>query len=136
MTDPAFPRRSDPKTKKRIRSLARESVAKKRHDVLKHLRKITPAGSTGPSIPENTDVRNISYRRKKRLTEALSGGQDWKLLAEKLGLRADEIRFLDFRVKDPCEGALNRVASQGSLNVGDLYNYLVELGYPLIADEL
>lgn len=64
------------------------------------------------------------------------GGQDWKLLAEKLGLRADEIRFLDFRVKDPCEGALNRVASQGSLNVGDLYNYLVELGYPLIADEL
>lgn len=64
------------------------------------------------------------------------GGQDWKLLAEKLGLRADEIRFLDFRVKDPCEGALNRVAAQGSLNVGDLYNYLVELGYPLIADEL
>ena len=42
----------------------------------------------------------------------------------------------DFRVKDPCEGALNRVAAQGSLNVGDLYNYLVELGYPLIADEL
>ena len=49
-TDPAFPRRSDPKTKKRIRSLARESVAKKRHDVLKHLRKITPAGSTGESF--------------------------------------------------------------------------------------
>ena len=27
-------------------------------------------------MPENTDVRNISYRRKKRLTEALSGESD------------------------------------------------------------
>lgn len=30
----------------------------------------------------------------------------------------------------------NRVAAQDSLNVGDLYNLLFELGYLLIADEL
>ncbi|PFX19099.1 putative serine/threonine-protein kinase pats1 [Stylophora pistillata] len=135
-TDSAFPKRSDPETKKRIHLLARKSVAKNRFDVLKHLRKITPAGSTGPSVPENTDIRNISHRRRKKLTESLSGGQDWKLLAEKLGLHPDEIRYLDYRVRNPCEGVLIRAAAQDSVNVGDLYNLLVELGYPLIADEL
>ena len=65
-----------------------------------------------------------------------AGGDEWKLVAEKLGLNADEIRFLDKRTLNPADGFLAYVARQRHLTVGDLYDVLCECGLPVMADKL
>ena len=67
---------------------------------------------------------------------AAAADDKWKLVAEKLGLNQDEIRFLDLRHKNPVEALLNFITSQRSMNVGELYNILCECGIPVIADKL
>ena len=62
------------------------------------------------------------------------GGEEWKLVAEKLGLTPKEIRFLDKRTLNPLDAALTFVAKQRHITVGDLYDLLSECGFPLIAD--
>ena len=58
-------------------------------------------------------------------------------LAEKLGLTPAEIRFLDKRVFNPCDAALVHARKQRLiLNVGDLYDRLVECKLPRLADIL
>lgn len=67
----------------------------------------------------------------------VSGGDEWKPFAEKLGLRPAEIRFLDKRLLDPCDAALSHSRNQGNVNsVGDLYDVLVECELPVMADLL
>lgn len=56
----------------------------------------------------------------------ISGGDEWKLLAEKLGMSYDEIRVLDKRTLNPCDVALNLVANSRHVNVGEVYDILVE----------
>lgn len=56
----------------------------------------------------------------------VSGGDEWKLLAEKLGMSYDEIRVLDKRTLNPCDVALNLVANSRHLDVGEVYDILVE----------
>ena len=67
---------------------------------------------------------------------AAAADDKWKLVAEKLGLNQDEIRFLDLRHTNPVEALLNFITSQRSINVGELYNILCECGIPVIADKL
>ena len=67
---------------------------------------------------------------------AVAGDDKWKLVAEKLGLNQDEIRFLDLRHKNPVEALLIFITNQRSMNVGELYNILCECGIPVIADKL
>ena len=62
------------------------------------------------------------------------GGDEWKLVAEGLGLTPQEIRFLDKRTLNPLDSALNFVARQRDITVGDLYGILSECGCPVIAD--
>ena len=58
-------------------------------------------------------------------------------LAEKLGLTPAEIRFLDKRVLNPSDATLVRARKQRLiLNVGDLYDRLVECKLPRLADIL
>ena len=66
----------------------------------------------------------------------VAGGDDWKLVAEELGLKPFEIRFLDKRFLNPAEGALSYVAHKRILKVGDLYDVLAACDLPLIADDL
>ena len=64
-------------------------------------------------------------------------GKEWMSLAEKLGLTPAEIRFLDKRVLNPCDATLVRARKQRLiLNVGDLYDRLVECKLPRLADIL
>ena len=64
-------------------------------------------------------------------------GEEWMSLAEKLGLTPAEIRFLDKRVLNPCDATLVRARKQRLiLNVGDLYDRLVECELPRLADIL
>ena len=64
------------------------------------------------------------------------GGQEWKQLAEKLGLAPHEIRFLDNRVMNPCEAAIAFIARQRYITVGELYDTISECGLPVFADIL
>ena len=67
---------------------------------------------------------------------AAAGYDKWKLVAEKLGLNQDEIRFLDLRYKNPVEALLIFITNQRPMSVGELYNVLCECGIPVIADKL
>ena len=60
----------------------------------------------------------------------------WKAVAERLGLRAKDIAFLDMRYANPSEAALCFVAQRDGMNVGDLYDVLTECGMPALADTL
>ena len=64
------------------------------------------------------------------------GGEEWKKLAEKLGLAPREIRFLDKRVLNPCEAAIAFIASQRYITVGELYDKISKCELPLLADIL
>ena len=63
-------------------------------------------------------------------------GDKWKLVAEKLGLNHEEIRFLDVRVTNPVEALLAFIANQRYMSVGELYQVLCDCGIPVIADKL
>lgn len=129
--------RPDSDTRKKIvRSLAQKAKDLKRHDVFEHLREIAPAGTTGPHLPENLHVLDIPDSVARELTIDLAGGDEWKEIAEGLGLTPREIRFLDKRHRNPMDAALAFAARQGSLSVGELYDLLDERGFPMLADLL
>lgn len=73
---------------------------------------------------------------KKIVLFLFVGGQEWKQLAEKLGLAPHEIRFLDNRVMNPCEAAIAFIARQRYITVGELYDTISECGLPVFADIL
>ncbi|XP_068687466.1 uncharacterized protein [Montipora foliosa] len=126
----------DHQTMKWIRCLSREANKAKRLDVVQHLRSISHEGTVGPLLPENLDVREIPFGQGRQLTIALSGGDEWKLVAEKLGLNPREISYLDKRVVNPAEALLAYVAEKRGLTVGELYDVLSNCSLPLLADEL
>ncbi|XP_022779214.1 uncharacterized protein LOC111320782 [Stylophora pistillata] len=123
-------------TRVMIRSLARKAIASNRRDVFHHLRKITPAGTTGPLLAENLQVREIPDSIGRKLTMNLSGRDDWKLLAEALRLTPGEVQFFDQRTLNPVLEVLVYVSKQRSLSVGELYDLLNENGFHALADFL
>ena len=65
------------------------------------------------------------------------GGEEWKLVAEKLGLTLDFIRFLDKRTLNPAEEILAYIADKyRHVTAGDLYDLLTACELPLVADFL
>lgn len=68
----------------------------------------------------------LEYFNSVDVINFVSGGDEWKLLAEKLGMSYDEIRVLDKRTLNPCDVALNLVANSRHLTVGEVYDILVE----------
>ena len=66
----------------------------------------------------------------------VAGGDKWKLVAEKLGLNHEEIRFLDERNTNPVDALLSFIANQRYMSVGELYQVLCDCGIPVIADKL
>ena len=63
-------------------------------------------------------------------------GWQRRAVAEKLGLRPNEIEFLDMIYKNPYNAALAYLAQRDGLNVDDLYDMLTECGMPMLADIL
>ena len=70
------------------------------------------------------------------LSIIVAGGDKWKLVAEKLGLNHEEIRFLDERTTNPVEALVGFIANQRYMSVGELYQVLCDCGIPVIADQL
>lgn len=64
------------------------------------------------------------------------GGEEWKMVAEGLGLSPGEIRFLDQRVLNPMDAVLMFVCKKSSVRVETLYDLMTELGLPEVADLL
>ncbi|KAL9958601.1 hypothetical protein ACROYT_G035639 [Oculina patagonica] len=126
----------DPKTKELIRWFSRKAKSSNRLDVVKHLREITPAGTTGPLLPERLALRKIPFSQERELTISLSGGDEWKMVAERLGMTSAEIRFLDKRLLNPADAMIGHVANLCAITVGDLYELLVDCGLPVMADVL
>ncbi|KAJ7355028.1 hypothetical protein OS493_028696 [Desmophyllum pertusum] len=126
----------EPETTRMIRCLATIAKNENRLDVVQHLRQITPAGTTGPMLPERLDVKKIPASQIRKLTIDLCGGEEWKLVAEKLGLSSAEIRYLHNRTMNPCIEALVHSRNQRFINVDTLYDVLVECGLPILADML
>ena len=62
------------------------------------------------------------------------GGDEWKLLAERLGFSQIEIRFLDKRVMNPSDVVLGAVGKHRHLSVGEIYDTLVDCELPAVAD--
>lgn len=78
----------------------------------------------------------ISSKPSRKVSFSLSGGDEWKVVAEKLGLTPRKIRFLDNRTLNPLDAALAFLANQRHINVGSLYDVLIECGYPVVADDM
>ncbi|XP_015748721.1 PREDICTED: uncharacterized protein LOC107328511 isoform X3 [Acropora digitifera] len=125
-----------PETKKMIRCLAATAKGSNRIDVVKHLREITPAGTTGPLLPGKLDICDIPVKNLRDLTVDLTVRGRWKVVAERLGLRGSEIEFLDERYPNPSQATLEFVAHRYGLNVDDLYDLLTECEMPVLADIL
>ncbi|XP_020625500.1 uncharacterized protein LOC110062895 [Orbicella faveolata] len=119
-------------TKGWIRYLAREAKSSNKLDVVKHLREIVPAGTTGPLLNDHCHVGDIPEDQKKDLAVHLCGGDEWKEVAERLGFNQAYIRYFDSRYHNPLEEMLNNC----HVNVGELYDILVECGLPVLADFL
>ena len=58
------------------------------------------------------------------------------MVAERLGLSLKEIRLLEKRSRNPFEDALVHCRNHQYLTVGELYDVLVDCGYPAYADFL
>jgi len=126
----------EPETRKWIRCLARNAKYSNRRDVVEHLRQITPAGTTGPLLQENLRVLDIPQQQQSDLSVGLSCGEEWKLLAERLGLNSERIRLLDKRCFNPAGFLLHCVGERSDMTVGNLYELLNECGLPGLADRL
>lgn len=66
----------------------------------------------------------------------VAGGDEWKLVAERLGLDQEKIRFLDNRTLNPADILIGYIANQRHLTVADLYEVLCDCELPVIADTL
>ncbi|XP_068688928.1 uncharacterized protein [Montipora foliosa] len=126
----------DVETKALIRRFTREAICFDRLDVVQHLREITPAGTTGPVLPENLQIQDMSSQQRTDLTVALTVTDRWQLVAERFGLNRDRITFLNTRYKNPADALLAHISRQGPLSVGYLYDLLCECDLHVIADQL
>ena len=66
----------------------------------------------------------------------VAGGEEWKYVAERLGLTPKEIRYLDKRTLNPSDAALAFISQQCYINVDDLYDVLNDCQLPVMADLL
>ena len=71
---------------------------------------------------------------KQRYNFIVVGGDEWKLLAERLGFSQIEIRFLDKRAMNPSDVVLGAVGKHRHLSVGEIYETLVDCELPAVAD--
>jgi len=65
-----------------------------------------------------------------------SAGEDWKVLAERLKVANTNVKFYDSRTENPADKVLGDWENQAHSTVGRLYDILVEIGCPVIADLL
>ena len=81
----------------------------------------------------------ILQRRRSNVVHfslGFSADDRWKTLADRLGVEVHEIRYYDRRKEDPVDAVLRNWEFKGGSTVGNLYDHLVYLELPVIADYL
>lgn len=109
----------------------REHVIQTLRDVL-----ATHKGVTGPLLPPNKFVRDMLLSDRRKLTTELCGSDSWKFLAQELQVENSYILFLDGRTTNPADEVLRYWEVKSGSTIGALYDKLVKLGFPYIADLL
>ena len=87
---------------------------------------------TSPLPPSITFLVLLTLTNTSPSSDYL-GGDEWKVVADKLGFDGDDIRCFDNRFPNPFKVILE---SCTGLTVGQLYDVLVECGFPVLADML
>ncbi|CAH3157776.1 unnamed protein product [Pocillopora meandrina] len=125
-------RKPTSQNKKSIRGLARKAKNLKRLDVFKHLREITPKGTTGPQLPDSLSVKEIPKDRKHYVSLSLEMAyyKMWDRMKE-LDLRRSDMKYLERT------SLMDFLVMQHDIRtVGELYDCLCEYGLPRLADKL
>ena len=78
----------------------------------------------------------VEWRNSSLNDGYFTGGDEWMMVAERLGLKPSEIRFLDKRSRNPFEDALIYSRNLQCWNVGQLYDMLLACGLPTYSDLL
>lgn len=81
----------------------------------------------------------ILQRRRSNVVHfslGFSADDRWKTLAERLGVEGYDIRYYDKKKEDPVDAVLRDWEFKGGSTVGNLYDHLVDLELPVIADYL
>ncbi|XP_078342187.1 uncharacterized protein LOC144627991 isoform X5 [Oculina patagonica] len=110
-----------------------------RETAIKVLREALPTfkGVTGPMLSPITFIREVGYTFRRNLTRNLCADDHWKFLAERLGMDNNSIKYLDSkRVENPADEVLRYWEVKANSTVGALYDILVDIGCPFIADLL
>ncbi|XP_078384574.1 uncharacterized protein LOC144667044 isoform X2 [Oculina patagonica] len=110
-----------------------------RETAIKALREALPTfkGVTGPMLSPITFIREVGYTFRRNLTRNLCADDHWKFLAERLGMDNNSIKYLDSkRVENPADEVLRYWEVKANSTVGALYDILVDIGCPFIADLL
>ena len=76
------------------------------------------------------------FFQKINVSLCFAGGDEWRVVAEKLGLSPKQIRYLEKRTLNPCDAALAFISRRCYISVGELYDLLNECGLPVVADNL
>ena len=61
---------------------------------------------------------------------------EWKTLAEKLGMKNVNIAFYGEKAQNPADSVLRDLEFKGGSTVGNLYDHLIDLDLQFIADYL
>ncbi|KAJ7377789.1 hypothetical protein OS493_026356 [Desmophyllum pertusum] len=110
-----------------------------RDKVIKAFREALPRykGVSGPLLLPDTFIRDFGYTYRRNLTKHLCADDSWKFLGEKLGMDNATIKYLDARrIENPADEVLRFWEVKAFSTVGALYDILVELECPYIADLL
>lgn len=106
-----------------------------RENTIKTLREVLSdyKGVTGPLLPPKMYVRDMTFSQRRILTTQLCGGS-WMALAEYLKMERFQIVYLNDRYTNPAEETLRFWEVKAGSTVGKLYDILVELDFPYLAD--
>ncbi|XP_031562463.1 uncharacterized protein LOC116298219 isoform X2 [Actinia tenebrosa] len=124
--------------KYKIRELTKLLRKNKMKKTIEWMKDNLPKGVTGPYFDENTNVRDLPYSARSKLTVQLCAhNENWKILASHLGLSNTEIQYFDsHRFRNPADEVLRQWETKRNTSVGELYDILVFLNMPVIADSV
>lgn len=117
-----------------IRQFTDMLSGEQRQDIKTFRKVLSVSGITGPLSPPNKFVRDLSFSDRRTLTTELCVNENWKTLADHLGLTNTQISFFDGRYKNPADEVLKYWEVKAASTVGSLYDILVELKFAYIAD--
>lgn len=119
------------------RFLFRELRNQKKHDIVQWMRDKLPEGSTGPlKHDDESRANDMKYLDRLEITKKLTVSGKWQIVASHVGLKIDDIKYMEQRSKEPAEDVLSYWEVRAHTTVGALYDVFVDCGFCGIADNM